>query len=69
LYNSVKDPYELINLANTPRHAKQLNVLSAELDRWLVEQGDPGSAVDTPDALKAAREGKHLHGPKPRKTD
>ena len=69
LYNSVKDPYELTNLANTPRHAKQLNVLSAELDRWLAEQGDPGSAVDMPDALKAAREGKHLHGPKPRKTD
>ncbi len=43
--------------------------LSAELDRWLAEQGDPGSAVDMPEALKAAREGKHLHGPKPRKTD
>ncbi len=35
---------------------------SDELDRWMAEQKDPGAAVDTPEALKAARRGAHLHG-------
>jgi len=64
LYHAVNDPYELNNLANTRAHAKRLNTLSAELDRWMTEQGDPGRAVDTKEALTAARNGKHLHGPK-----
>ena len=46
-----------------------LYVLTGLAAYVMAEQGDPGSAVDMPAALKAAREGKHLHGRKPRKTD
>ena len=69
LYHTEKDPYELTNLALTRAHAGRLSILSAELDRWMAGQGDPGRAVDTPEALKAAREGKHLHGPQNNNTD
>ena len=50
------------NLAEAPEHAAIKKRLSAELDRWMKEQGDPGAAQDTHEAHKAAREGRHLHG-------
>ena len=34
--------------------------LSAELDRWMDAQGDPGAALDTHEALEAARRGAGL---------
>jgi uncharacterized sulfatase len=37
--------------------------LSAELERWLAQQGDPGVALDTQEALQSAREGKHRYVP------
>ena len=41
--------------------------LAAALDRWLSNQADPGAPVDSPQALQAARKGRHLHGRKPGK--
>jgi len=63
LYHSAQDAYELTNLADDSSHAEIKARLSAELDRWLAAQGDPGAAQDTQEAIQAARQGKHLYGP------
>lgn len=65
LYHTNADPAEMTNLADKPEHAAIKAKLSAALDRWLAEQGDPGIAQDTPEAHKAGKQGKHLHFPKP----
>jgi len=62
LYHTAKDPYEMINLANDPAASAIKRRLSAELDRWMQAQGDPGVPVDTPQAYKAARRGLHMYG-------
>ncbi len=64
LYQTSEDPYELLNLAENPEFQAVKETLSAELDRWMEMQMDPGAAVDTVEALMAARKGTHLHGPK-----
>lgn len=63
LYLTATDPYELKNLADNPEYAKVKRRLSAELDRWMQSQGDPGIAQDTSKALEAARRDRHLYGP------
>ncbi len=63
LYHSAADPYEMSDLATDEAHGEIKTRLAAELDRWLVSQGDPGEAQDTPEALEAARRGKHLYYP------
>ncbi|MGY8769638.1 MAG: sulfatase family protein [Pirellulales bacterium] len=63
LYLTAEDPYEMKNLANDPAHAAVKSKLSAELDRWLKSQNDPGAAQDTNEAIQAARQGKHLYFP------
>jgi len=63
LYHTAEDPYEMNNLAGSADYAKVKARLSAELDRWLASQGDPGAALDTVKALQAARAGKHLYAP------
>ena len=62
LYFTSDDPYEMTNLINHPRHKEAKERLSAELDRWMQSQKDPGAKQDTPEALEAARKGKHLYG-------
>jgi N-sulfoglucosamine sulfohydrolase len=62
LYRTSEDPYELTDLAGDPKLAALKARLSAELDRWLTEQGDPGAPQDTDEAIRAAREGRHLYG-------
>lgn len=63
LYLTEADPYELNNLiGETGRMAEMKARLSRALDRWMANQQDPGAAVDTVAALKAARQGEHLHG-------
>ena len=56
----MKDPYELTPLTDRTEVKARL---SAELDRWLKSQGDPGIPQDTQEALQAARKGKPLYGP------
>lgn len=63
LYHTAEDPYELTNLADDPAVAAVKARLSAELDRWMEEQNDPGAPQDTMKALEAARRGAHLYGP------
>jgi uncharacterized sulfatase len=62
LYRTDEDPFELDNLAEDPDFRKIRQELSGVLDDWMEQQRDPGEPVDTPEALEAARKGKHLHG-------
>jgi N-sulfoglucosamine sulfohydrolase len=55
LYHTAEDPFEHTNLAADPRYADVKARLSAELDRWMKEQGDPGVHIDTIPALEANR--------------
>ncbi|MHC4156085.1 MAG: heparan N-sulfatase, partial [Planctomycetota bacterium] len=65
LYYTAEDPYEMTNLANDPAVSAVKARLSAELDRWMRSQGDPGAAQDMPEAIQAARRGAHIYGPRP----
>lgn len=62
LYQTDADPYEMDNLATSDDHSETLAKLSTELDRWMTAEEDPGAAVDTVEALEAARKGEHLYG-------
>ena len=62
LYRLDADPHNLHNLADDKDHAGDKERLSAALEAWLESQRDPGAPVDTPRALRAARQGSHLHG-------
>jgi len=63
LYHTADDPFEMINLADDPQYDAVKQRLRGELDRWMVEQGDPGIPEDTHEAIQAARRGEHLYGP------
>ncbi len=63
LYHTAEDPYEMTNVADDASQAETKARLSAELDRWMKEQGDPGAPQDTHKAIEAARRGKHIYGP------
>jgi len=52
LYDSQQDPYDLNNLAADEKYADIKKRLSAELDRWMKEQNDPGAALDTQQRVK-----------------
>lgn len=62
-YHTAEDPYELHDVAADAKHARAKSRLSAALETWMQLQYDPGDAVDTVDALLAARRGEHLYGP------
>jgi N-sulfoglucosamine sulfohydrolase len=63
LYHTATDPYELNNLAGSDTTAEIMRELSAELDRWLESQGDPGVAQDTTRSHLAAKRGQHRFRP------
>lgn len=63
LYHTARDPYEMTNLADDPAFSAVKTRLSAELDRWMEAQGDPGAPQDMHEAIEAARRGAHLYGP------
>jgi len=42
LYDVRKDPYELENLADDPRHAQRRDHLLSRLKKWMKQQGDRG---------------------------
>ncbi len=62
LYNTAEDPYELTNLADDLSVSEVKARLSAELDRWMKAQGDPGAPQDSHEAIQAARRGQHMYG-------
>jgi N-sulfoglucosamine sulfohydrolase len=49
LYDTQNDPHELVNLANDPGHARELQRLRAALDRWSTETGDAPPKVHNGD--------------------
>jgi uncharacterized sulfatase len=63
LYHTAEDPYEMRNLAGDAAHAEVKARLSAELERWMVAQGDPGVAQDSRESHQAAKEGRHRFVP------
>ena len=64
LYHLGRDPYELDNLAGVAEHQAIRDRLSETLRQWRTAQGDPGAPLDTLQALRAARSGRHLHHPR-----
>ena len=60
LYRLDEDPYEMTNVASDPANAEVKKRLSAELDRWMKAQGDPGAALDTQKEWTASRQGRHF---------
>lgn len=62
LYLVKEDIFELKNLIDDPHYQDIKKKLSKALDVWMESQHDPGSPVDTREALESARKGKHLHG-------
>lgn len=56
LYRTGEDPFEMNNLATDPEYADVRQRLSAELDRWIAEQGDPGMKLDTREAWNQRRQ-------------
>jgi uncharacterized sulfatase len=59
LYETASDPFEMTNLADDADFSAVRERLAVELDRFLREQKDPGIAMDSLEAIKAARQGKH----------
>lgn len=64
LYQTQNDPYELNNIVVDDSYKNTKLKLGSELDRWMKAQADPGALQDTQEALSAARDGKHIYGPK-----
>ena len=48
LYDIVRDPHEINNLAGNKAYIKQLKKMSKILDRWIVETGDKGQIPEKP---------------------
>ena len=63
LFDMESDPYEMENLAGSSGVAAIQTELSAELDRWLKGQADPGIEQDTPETHQAAKKGEHRFRP------
>ena len=45
-YDLQKDPYELNNLANNATYQVLINQYTAELKKWMLQQGDTGAEMD-----------------------
>ena len=56
LYHTASDPFETKNLAEDPKYAEVQQRLSAEVDRWMQDQDDPGPALDTREAWNERRQ-------------
>ena len=68
LYRLTSDAYEMKNLALDPEYKATVEKMSAELDRWMRDQGDPGLEQDTRTSHQAAKKGQHRFMP-PVKTE
>ncbi len=68
LYDIVKDPFELNNLAADPACAKVKAALSAKLDEWMKQQGDEGNATEMKARQRQGRGEKGKGGRKKNRT-
>lgn len=48
LYDTVKDPSELKNLAGDPAYKNTISKFRAQLNGWMKQQGDKGASMDVP---------------------
>lgn len=60
LYDNRSDPHQMNNRAADPALAEIKARLSAALDAWMREQGDPGGEIDTVAAHRAAQRQQHF---------
>jgi len=51
LYDIRNDPYEIHNLADTPKHEKTLKKMRAILNRWITDTSDKGQFPEKPSAI------------------
>lgn len=52
LYDIKNDPWELNNLASSPKHKHLLDTMRAELDKWIVETDDQGRFSESEEVLE-----------------
>lgn len=45
-YDLKNDPWEMNNLADNKEYASRISVMKSELEKWMVQQGDKGVAMD-----------------------
>ncbi len=55
LYDLESDPYEIENLAGSPRHQEVLARLRSVLEQWIADSNDQGRELEPPEL--AARRG------------
>ncbi|PWD98518.1 sulfatase family protein [Marinilabilia rubra] len=60
LYNLKNDSNEMSNLAGNKEMQPIKNRLSAELDKWMKQQGDPGAVIDSHEEFRNAKKGNHF---------
>jgi N-sulfoglucosamine sulfohydrolase len=60
LYDVDADPYELVNLIDKDDLQLVKKQLSAELDKWMKTQGDPGATIDSAEEWGNAKKGNHF---------
>ncbi|MCU4164431.1 sulfatase family protein [Carboxylicivirga caseinilyticus] len=60
LYYTSQDKYERINLAGQKDYTSIQKKLAKELSKWMDEQSDPGSELDSEKEFEAQKEGRHF---------
>ncbi len=58
LYDTVTDPAELKNLADSPDHQTQLERLKKQLNTWMKSQGDKGIETELDAPKRSAKSNK-----------
>lgn len=59
-YHTAKDPFEMNDLSAEKKYLMKIRLFQKELEKWMMEEGDPGVYLDTQRAHRAAKLGAHL---------
>ena len=60
-YDTLKDPYEMNDLAGGPKYQTKMKEMREELEDWMNREGDPGAWLDSREAQQAAKSGEHIY--------
>ena len=60
-YHTLKDPYEMNDLAGGPKYQTKMKEMREELEAWMKREGDPGAWLDSREAQQAAKSGEHIY--------
>jgi uncharacterized sulfatase len=60
-YDTLKDPYEMNDLAGGPKYQTKMKEMREELEAWMKREGDPGAGLDSREAQQAAKSGEHIY--------